>query len=93
MVTNANAATGKRKEKRDGLSYSVGADERHSSVLSDSFQIEPAGVAEGGNQWTPLMGLQFDEARQAVQGSKLSDRDARTTWAKVSAQNKYIWLN
>lgn len=49
MVTNTctrahlNAATGRRKEKRDVLSYSAGPDERRSSVLSDSFQIEPAG--------------------------------------------------
>lgn len=29
-------------------SYSAGPDERRSSVLSDSFQIEPAGAVEGG---------------------------------------------
>lgn len=44
-------------------------------VLSESFQIEPAGVIEGGNQRPPLMDLQFDEwtvlsSRIAIQMNK-----------------------
>lgn len=79
MHTHLNAATGRRKEKRDGLSYSAGPDERCSSVLSDSFQIEPAGAVEGGNPRTLLMDLQLDEAGKAARGAELLDRDTTTT--------------